>query len=146
MAKIVYALLTVFAIELGLFMYAGATYGATSLLNILSDPSDILSNPFYLAIIAVIGVFAAAIVVSGTFFNINIYALYAGMILIFITFIHSIASLWSFLYGQLSGYGIGPILQESAISSLAGQVATFAVAPILIGYIIASVEWIRSNQ
>ncbi len=136
MGKYAYAVLMVFSIEFALWLFAGANYSKTSLFGILFDPTTIISNPLYLIIIAAFLTFAASAIIVGNLWSINIYALYAGIAVAFISFSLSIVHLWQFIYGELSGM----------TTELATPIAILIIAPILTYYIIATAEWVRSNQ
>lgn len=139
MGKFTYAVLMVFSIEFALWLFAGASYSTTSLFGILSDPSTLLSNPLYLIVIlGALSTFALAIavpIVAGTSVQFNLFALFAGVSAVFITFTMSIVHLWQFLYGELSGI----------TTQLALPITILIVSPILTYYIISTVEWVRSN-
>lgn len=137
MAKFVYAVLTVFLIELGLWLFGGTTYGNSTLFGILTDPSTLISNPLYATVIVLtLAAFAGSAIIPGNLWSINIYALYAGVMVIFVTFAISIVHLWTFVSGSLSGLAY-------PFNTL---IASLIVSPILIMYLIAGLEWVRSNQ
>ena len=135
MGKYAYAVIMVFTIEFALWLFAGTSYAFTSLFGILSDPTTLISNPLYIAIIITLGAFAASAIIPLNTFQINIYALYAGLAVAFIGFSLSIVHLWQFIYGELSGI----------TTQLALPITTLIIAPILTYYIISTVEWVRGN-
>ncbi len=136
MGKYTYAVIMVFAIEYALWLFAGTSYSQTSLFGILFDPTTLISNPLYIAILVALAAFAASAIIPGNLYQINIYALYAGLAAAFISFSLSIVHLWSFIYGELSGRTI----------ELAGPITILIISPILIYYLISTAEWVRSNQ
>jgi len=135
MGKYAYAVIMVFSIEFALWLFAGASYSNTSLFGILFDPTTILSNPLYIAIGVVLLAFAASAIIPLNTVQINIYALYAGLAVAFISFSLSIVHLWTFIYGELSGI----------TTQLALPITTLIIAPILAYYLISTVEWVRGN-
>ncbi|GAG57368.1 unnamed protein product [marine sediment metagenome] len=136
MGKFTYAVLMVFLIEMALWLFAGTEYSQSTLFAIISDPSTLLSNPLYILITVTLVAFGAAAIIPGNLFQVNIYALYAGLSAIFISFSVSIVHLWQFIYGELSGITI-----EFAL-----PITILIIAPFLVTYILATVEWVRSNQ
>jgi len=136
MGKFVYAVIMVFVIELALYLFGGTSYSTTSLFNLLFNPSILISSPFYILITVALAAFAASAIIPGNLYQINIYALYAGMAAIFITFTLSIIHLWQFTYGELSGI---------LTMNFAQIITTLIIAPFLIYYLLASAEWVRSN-
>lgn len=135
MGKYAYAVLMVFSIEFALWLFAGTNYSSTSLFGILFDPTTLTSNPLYIIIVAAFLTFAASAIIVGNLWSINIYALYAGIAVAFISFSLSIVHLWQFIYGELSGL----------TTELATPITILIIAPILTYYLIATAEWIRSN-
>lgn len=138
MGKIIYGILTAFAIELALSLFGGNTFAHTSLFNLLINPSSVGSSTFYLAIVAALAVISATVIIVGSFYNFNIYAVYAGISAILITFALSIADLWTFINGQLN------VLQITSNNS--SLIATLVVSPILIAYIIMTVDYMRGTE
>lgn len=135
MGKYTYAVLMVFAIEFALWLFAGTSYSTTSLFAILFDPTTLISSPLYIAITVALLAFAASAIIPLNTFQINIYALYAGLATAFISFSLSIVHLWTFVYGELSGIS----------TQLALPITTLIVAPILTFYLISTAEWVRGN-
>ncbi len=137
MAKIIYAIMIVLFVEFAMFLFAGTTYAKTSLLSMILDPSAITSTVFYVAIFAILATFAGSVIVSGNFYNINIYALYSAMIVIFIGFIQTLVHLYVF---------IGSSLQTSLTPEMIQVIQVIFLGPLLIFYLVACLEWIRGNQ
>ena len=135
MGKYTYAVLTVFLIELALWLFGGTSYSTTSIFDVLLDPSTLISNPFYIAVIAALALLGVSAIIPGTFIQINIYALYASLAGIFLSFSISIAHLWIFINGQLTDMS----------SQFALVIPTIIVAPFLLFYLISTVEWVRGN-
>lgn len=136
MGKFMYAVLMVFFIEFSLWLFAGVDYVTTSLFGILFNPTTMSSNALYVLIIVTLGAFAASVIIPGNFYQINIYALYAGIAVVFFSFVFSIVHLFSFVYGQLESVALG----------LALPITILITAPLFIYYMMATVEWVRSNQ
>lgn len=137
MGKFAYALLTLFAIELSLWFFGGTTFEKGTLFDLIFNPHTLLNNSLYITVIVgTLGFFALAVVVAGNFFNINIYALYAGISVILITFVWSIAHLFVWLHGELVDFMPG---------NFSLVVSSIVTAPFLVFYLIAVTEWVRSN-
>lgn len=136
MGKFVYAIMMVFMIEYALWLFGGTSYVTTSLFGILFNPTTLLSSQLYILITFALAAFAASVIIAGNFYQINIYALYAGVVAAFFSFIFSIVHLYTFLYGQL----------ESIYVEMAGPITILITAPLLIFYLISCLEWVRSNQ
>ena len=136
MAKIIYAIMLIFSLEFAMYLFAGTTYGKTSLLALMFEGS-ITASTLYTVMIVIIGAFAAATIIVGNFININIYALYAAMILVFISFVQTLTSFKNLIASELT-----EVLSVEMITILQGVL----VFPLIVFYIIACVEWIRSNQ
>ena len=134
MSKIAYSLLMVLLLEAGLYFFGGTTYTNTSLFDLLLNPVEFFSNYWYIAVLAALGVFAAATVIPGSFYQINIFAMYAGLSAMFMTFSVSIINLWRFLNGSLAA--LDPVLSQ--------LILFMVISPILIFYIISVVEWVRA--
>lgn len=136
MGKFIYALIMVLFIESGLYFFGGTTYENTSLFNMIFNFGGSGSSTLYIIMLSAIAGIAATTIFVGTFNNINIYAAYAGVIAVLITFFLSIMHLAQFTYGQLSDF-----------TPQFAQLITMAiVGPIGIFYLVASMEWVRSNQ
>ena len=136
-SKFIYAVMTVFMVELAVWLFGGSTYGNTSLFAILLDPSTLLNSNLYVTVIvAALIAFAASAIIPGQLWSINIYALYAGVVLVFMGFLASVIHLWVLLHGSLTTLGY-------PLSSIIPTLITF---PVLIFYLIAGLEWVRSNQ
>ena len=136
MGKYVYAVMMVFTIEFALYLFGGTTYSSTSLFGILFNPSILLSSPLYIAITVALAAFAASAIIPLNTFQINIYALYAGLAAAFISFSLSIVHLWTFINLQLSG---------ALTIQMAQIIATLITAPFLAYYLISTAEWVRGN-
>lgn len=146
MARIVYALVLVFVIEAALFFFAGTTYTTSSLFNMFSNPADILNNPLYLLLAGAITLMVASQIIPGNFFQINIYGVYASMIVIIITFVSSIFRLATFMHGQLAPmFGCNPYTGILTCSPSAFIIMILTV-PIGIVYLMACIEWMRFNN
>ncbi len=137
MAKIVYAILLVFFIEFALYFFGGTTYSQTSLMSMILNPESITTTPLFIGLLVILGAFAAAVIIVGNFYNINVYALYASMIIIFISFITSLVHLYSFVGGALSAKLSAELVQLLQV---------VFIGPLIIFYIMSCVEWVRSNQ
>jgi len=136
MGKFTYAILLVFIVELSLWLFGGTSYSNSSLFNLLTDPSTLMTSSWYAIITIALAAFAGSAFIIGNLYSINIYALYAGIGTAFIGFALSIVHLWSFINGQL--VAVDP--------KLALVVSALITAPLLIYYIISITEWVRSNQ
>jgi len=135
MSKITYALLTVFVVEFCLFYFAGQNTSSTSLFALLSNPSDITSNALYVLIFIAIGVFAASVIVPGGIVQFNTYFAYAGVAAAAVTFIVTLAHLYTYINTELAGYSV----------IMAQFIAIIITAPLIMFYLIAMIEWVRSN-
>jgi hypothetical protein len=139
MGKFVYSIMMVFIIELALYIFAGTTYGNTSIFNFIFNPSAV--STLYLFIYGAIIGFATIGIVASSFFSLNIYGMYASICAVLITYAMSIMHLWSFIYGTLADR-----LGECTTGVCFPQVITvMIIAPFLITYLIAAAEWVRSN-
>jgi|TARA_Y100000034_G_scaffold19770_1_gene22428 hypothetical protein len=138
MGKFVYAVVAVFFIEMALWLFAGATYANSSLFSLIMNPSNLATTAVYVLIFGTLAVFGASTVIPGNFFQINIYALYAGIATSLITFAISVSHLWSFVYGELTGVMPNDLVMAQVITVI-------MVSPFLIFYILAIAEWVRSN-
>lgn len=138
MSKFAYSLTAVFLIELALYIFVGTSYAQTTLFGLLLNPSTIISNGIYILILGVLGVFALSAILPGNFIQINIYALYAGMAVVIVTFILNIVHLSSFIYGVLVGI--------NGMGTSALWITSLICGPLLIFYLISTMEWVRSNN
>lgn len=134
MSKFTYALLSVVMIEVLLQLLGGSTIATTDLYNFLINP--IVNAEVWKLALAALTVGVAAIVAT-SFFQINTYAIYAGVSIVAITFGAVLFDLFSFIQGQLSGM-MG--------ATVATQVTMVIVAPMIIFYMMAALEWTRSNS
>jgi|TARA_R100000750_G_C2345491_1_gene96122 uncharacterized membrane protein len=138
MAKgFIYAIALVFIIEFSLVLFGGQTTTTTKLYDLLADPTTIKSSALYIFILATMTVFGLSPIISGNFWNFNIYALYAGMGVVLITFIMSIAHFYTFIFSQLS---------SSGIRDFSHPISLLITTPLLLFYLITMTEWVRSNQ
>lgn len=136
MAKIIYAILTAFAIELGLYLFGGTSASTSSLFSLLMDPSGIAADNLYTIIVVALAAIGASTIIIGTFYNINIYGIYASVASVFLSFVLVIAHLWVFINGELTSLQVG----SSSI------IATIVTAPLLISYFIVTLNYVRSND
>ena len=134
MGKFIYAVLSVIVIEISLFLFAGTTYTNSSLFTLFQDPSALTQSAFYLLIAAALTIWAASTIIPGNLWQINIYALYAGIAIILLGFIATLSHFWIFINGELSGVVSDPWIFAS--------IMTF---PLIVYYLLAVSEWVRSN-
>ncbi len=135
MGKFVYAILTAFAIEMALWLFAGTSYAQSSVFSLLANPSILTSSAFYLLLVGALAAFAASAIIVGNIWQINVYALYAGVAAVMITFGLNIVHLFIFIQGELSG-----LTPEFAL-----PITMLICAPLLLYYLIATMEWVRNN-
>lgn len=134
MGKFAYAVLTMFAIELSLYLFAGVNYANSSLFGLILNPEGLVTSAFYILIFGALIVFAASTIIPGNFIQINTTALYAGIGVELITFTLSVVHLWQFLNGELTG------IFDSTVAS--EWISAVIVAPFLVFYILAISEWV----
>ena len=134
--KFIYAIIFVMIIEVSLYVFGGTTYANSSLFSIIDNPSQIYTNPFYIAIGIAVAVFAGSQIIPGNLWNINVYGVYAGMAIPALTFFVSIIHLWTFAAAELTDVmGLG----------MAHLVVGITMIPIALFYLLAVAEWVRSN-
>jgi hypothetical protein len=141
--KLVYALMTAFAIELSLYVFGGMDMAKTSIFGILFNPSTIASSVLWLLILASVALVGVAIFLPGLFAQLNPYALYAIVMGSLLPLVVSIVHLYQWTFSELAS-----ILPSCSVSSCPmGQlIAIIICSPFLLYYIIACLEWIRGNQ
>jgi hypothetical protein len=135
MARMIWAVTMLFTIEFVLYMFGGTYYSSSSLFNILLNPQAIQTSSIYMIISTAITTFGVVAIIVGTFFNLNVYALYTGTAAIFLGFITSIASFGSYIYSQV--YGWNPTLAPVVLIIITG--------PLMLLYLLSMIEWIRMN-
>lgn len=138
MGKFIYAIITAFLIELSLWLFAGTDYANSALFGLLTDPSNLTTTAIYILLYGTLAVFGASAVIPGNFIQINIYALYAGIAVILITFTLPIVHLFQFVFGELQG--IFPL-----DTVLAQAITILIVSPFIIMFMMGLTEWVRSN-
>ena len=132
------ALVSVFIIELALTYVVGWGITETGLYKTLIAPSDILTLGFYTIMLGVLAISTLAVITPGLFYSVNQWALFAVASGSMITFVATLAHLWSYIYAQLYSFpNIG--------GTFATLIATIITAPLIIYYIAAVVEWSRFN-
>jgi hypothetical protein len=136
MAKVIWALLSAFAIELALYMFGGTSYETSSLFKLLIDPSGIGASTFYLLIVGAMLAIGATTIIIGTFYNINIYGIYASVTAVLITLSLIMAHLWTFLNGELTSLNV----DNSSI------IASVIVVPLLAAYMFIVLNYVRAND
>jgi len=135
MGKFVYALVTAFALEFAIWLFAGVDYSQTTLFNFIISPTT--TSALYVLIYGAIGGLLVVGIVASAFISINIYGVYAMIGAVFLSFITSIAHLATFVYGELSG----------TVSPEMALIITAVInLPFALGYSIAVAEWVRGNQ
>lgn len=128
------ALLMAFAIELGLtlFFSANSSSNPTALYTLLTNPIGLDSNSLFLLFTGRIAAIAAlSAIVVGFFFILRIetaYALVAGTFVLFA---------WNIVHLFLA------IQSNLVFGDARTLVAILITAPILLFYIMASIDWIR---
>lgn len=138
MGKLIYALLLVLFIEISILYFGGSGLDNNNLTDIFLNPQNLIDNPLYATTILIaLTTLALSIILPGNFIQVNIYALYAGVAFVLVAFIASIVHLYSFLYGSLR-----IPLGESLTELILGVV----VVPLVIFYMVAILEWVRSNN
>lgn len=135
-SKFTHVLLMVFLVELAMYLFAGTGYTKTPLFNLLTEQLGFFNNPIYLNVVSGIGLFAIAAIFVGTFFQFNINAIYASLAALTVTYIFALVQFWALINSQLH-------VNSPELSLL---IPTFIVAPLLIYYVVATMEWIRGNQ
>ncbi len=147
MAKLTAALLLAFVLETALVIFGGfsADTDRSSLFTMLMNPSALTNTIFYGLIVALFAIAATAMIVPGSFVQVNQWALYAVMAGSVLAFAMQIAHFWSFLAGQLSAI-LDPTVTCTVATHCNGWlIATMITAPLLIFYLIAIAEWARNN-
>jgi hypothetical protein len=132
-----YALLTTFIIELALTFFSGASWGHTALYDVITNPSGITSSAFYVILIVLLTLSAAAAITPGFIYQTNQYALFAGAVVSLITYVTVFAHFSVFVAGQLYSM-VGP---EATM-----LITSLICAPLIILYLTAMIEWTRFNQ
>lgn len=136
MSKFLYALCLVFATELALFLFGGSTFSNSTLLGFLLYPSTWQQSAFWIALLVGLTALGVSTIIPGSFVQVNIYALYAGLALVALSFGISLFHLSSFMYGALKAFtGVTPAL----------VITSFVIAPLIVFYITAVMEWVRAN-
>jgi hypothetical protein len=131
-----YAILSVFIIEAAL-LFAGYTGAPSKLYTAIFNPSGFLTGGFYLGLFLIVSLTATlAVVTPGFIYQVNQWALFAGVSAMLITFVAVVIDLSGFIYTELSGYA----------PDFALWIAAIITAPVIILYIMATLEWTRFNQ
>ena len=139
-----FALLMAFAIELAI-LFSGGDYSKTSLFYLLQNPTSWESSILWLVILGIAAGFAASAIVAGNTFSWAIYAPYAAATAVFLSFFASIAHFYGFMCGELmSSMGIAADV-TCYNSGLPWWITSVIISPLAIFYVIAALEWIRSN-
>lgn len=138
MGKFTYAVLMAFAMELSLYFFGGVNYSQTSLFSVLLNPSNLSSSSLWATIKLAVAALAAAQIIVGNFYQINIYALYALVIGVVLSFALAIVNFSSWMLAEVSGIVNSP--------EIANFVTAIFMAPLLLYFIIACLEWVRANQ
>src|SRR3989337_1950577 len=115
MGKFMFALLTVLGIELAIFLFGGGTNSNTSLFGMLFNPASFPTNPFFLGIAGAILLTVGTAIIPGNLYQLNQLGLYGIIASTIFTFFASIASLGTFVYGQLTEIGISSALLITTI-------------------------------
>lgn len=136
MSKIIYALLVLFAIDFSIYLFAGTSYSNSSLFGLLSDPSNLVQSSLYDKLNVALGALGLTTIVIGTFFNLNIYGMYASISAVFLSFSKILVNLWNFINGELR------ILEVDGHSAI----ATIVVAPLMLTYLILVANYVRAND
>jgi len=136
--KFILAVLMVYLIELGLYLFGGPNVANSSIFNLLFNPFDIENSLMYIAVFAALGFISASVILPGNWISINIYALYSAIVVIVITFVISLMHLWTFLDTELSTF-----LGDTTVSPI---ILAVVISPIVWFYLIAVIDWVRSNQ
>jgi len=135
MGKMTAALILVFAIELALtlFLNQSASTNPTALYSLLNNPVGLSTNNLFALFAGRMAAIAAlSAIVVGFFFIIRIETAYALIAATFILFAWNIVHLWLAISSQGIFGGAGPL------------VATLITGPLLIFYIMATMDWIRA--
>lgn len=135
MGKMTGALLLCFAIELSLsiFLISTPTGTHSALYNFLINPDFYGSDAWFGDILSKITSIATlGVIVVGLFAFIKLEPIYAAMTIAIYSFILNIIRLWSTVNSQIT---LGP---------MSGYIATVVCAPLLIFYIMACLDYIRS--
>jgi len=134
MSKLIYALALSVIIEIALVTFSGLGAETSVLYNFILNPIE--SGVFWVAVLALIGLAAAGIIASA-FWNPNVWAAYAGFVVVIIYFSMNIVHLSTFIGNEL----------ESILSAPLIIVITMLITTALaLTYIIAALEWMRGNQ
>lgn len=134
MGKMTMALLVVFAVELAMTLFLTGGGGSnTSIYTLLINPSGMEGNSFFLMFISRIGAIGTlSAIVAGFLFLIRVEPAYAILTATFITFGLNITRLWTAINSQ------------AAFGDSNALIATIICSPLLIFYIMACMDYIRS--
>ena len=137
MGKFTYAMITVFLIEVALYLFGGTTYANTSLFSFLFNPTT--TSAVYTLIWGLIATFGLAGIVASSFFSLNIYGLYSKIASVLMGFGVALFQFWQFINGELTSiFGV-------ANASFADILSVMIVSPLVLYYILAVTEWVRAN-
>jgi hypothetical protein len=135
MGKMTMALLLVFAIELSLslFMSSTPTGGQTALYTLLINPGSADTSGFWLLFIGRMGALTTLSgIVAGFLFLVRVEPAYAMISGTLITFGLNLARLWV------------AISSQGVFGDSGNIIATICVSPLLIFYVMACMDYIRS--
>jgi len=131
-----YALLSIFFIEFALWMFGGKDYSNTSLFNLIFNFESITSSDLYSVLYLALIAFAGATIVASSFYQFNSFGVYAGISVVLLGFLAVLGNFAGFIHGQL----------VSHLFDFATPITMLIVAPLVIFYGMAVVEWVRSNN
>lgn len=157
---LLYALMSVFIIEVCLWFFAGMGYNDTNpvasggnhsaLFSALvstsnstttsptSGPPSLFDGGFWTIMLAIISVSVLAGIIATFYQSSNQWVLFAVGCSLLITYVGVIVQLWTFLNNALLGI--------ASATEFAGLISSLITAPLIILYITSLVEWSRFNQ
>jgi len=139
-----YALTTIVIIELGLYLFGSPDYSKTSLFALMLDPPLVTTSAFALLFATSTFLFLASAIIPGQYVTLNIYGVYAAIVSQIITYISVISQLIGFVNGQLRGLFLTCVNAGTGVCP-APLITMIFTAPLIIFFIITTVDWIRSN-
>lgn len=152
MKAIISVLLLFVGIEIALFFFTGQGDSSSSLLQLVTDPSQITfngtffsgTNGFLTAVQILLLAFAAAAVVGGAFFVKQDTAVYSTLTAVMMTYTLSLVKLWQFAFAQITGMlAVEGVVSTQVIYST-NLVLAITIGCLFIPCIMIIIDWARS--
>lgn len=143
MGKLYNALIIVFAVNFALILFTSQSIPTSDLWKFLLSPFDWSNLSLYAFLSDTLLVAGVGAIILGSIWVKQDWIMYAGIAGVFLSFGATLFGAWTFFQSHMSSI-VGCALPTAC--QQADYLATMFISPIILFYIVAIFEWVRSNK